>query len=440
MSNQRKNPFIRFMQAESSSGIVLIICTIVAMLLANFSKTSEIFFNITRNVNIGEFLRNNMPHLNNFNLELFINDGLMAIFFFMVGLEIKRELMTGNLSTKKQAALPVFAAIGGMVVPAVIYTIFNNEGPESAGWGIPMATDIAFALGILAILGKRVPLALKVFLSAVAIADDLGAIIVIALFYTDHIVIPALIIGAVLFGILILLNVLDIRIKSLYLFLSVLLWMAILESGIHATIAGVLVALAIPAKPRISLNKFVKDSRKGLDKIEEIESTSKIPEEDLEILHQVEHIDKKYKDSVSPLKRIEHNITQSVAFIIIPLFALVNAGVLINGNIAEVLQHKVSIGIVLGLVLGKPIGIIFFTALAAVFKIGELPKNVKWGHVVGMSLLAGIGFTMSFFIDNLAFKDKVLIDTAKIGVMVASLLSAILGSIWLILFTKKNPV
>ncbi len=431
-----KDPIINFIQAESSSGIILILCTVIAIILAN-STSSEAFYSLTH-TRLGEFVSAYLPHLSHFNMELFINDGLMAIFFFVVGLEIKREINTGNLSSARKAALPVVAAVGGMVVPALIYVYFNMDNAEHlAGWGVPMATDIAFALGILSLLGKRIPLGLKVFLSAVAIADDLGAVLVIAIFYTAHLNFVALAVGMGVYVIFILLNRYDVRNRSLYLFLGIIMWGAFLESGVHATIAGVLIAMAMPGKPRIKLNKFVSNSRSNLDKIEKIESDVELPEEDHVVLSAVAEIDKGYKDAVSPLKRIEHNLTTWVAFLIIPLFALVNAAVPVT-NFTANLTSNVSVGVMLGLFIGKPIGVTIFTWLTVKFKIGELPKGVNWGHIIGASILAGIGFTMSFFIDNLAYQSQETKDVAKIGIMCASFLAAVAGSVFLIIVAKKT--
>ena len=317
-------------------------------------------------------------------LLLWINDGLMALFFLMVGLEVKREIIQGELSSLQKAGLPVAAALGGMVVPALLYTALNLGGPGQAGWAIPMATDIAFALGVLALLGDRVPASLKVFLAALAVADDIGAVTVIALFYTSKLSVTALIIAAGFGALLLALNRLKVRNLGLYLLVGAALWVAVLKSGVHATIAGVILAMAVP-------------------------------------LHGVED------DDHSPLVHLEHTLHPWVSWLVLPVFALANAGVTVLGSEIELL-HPVALGTAAGLVLGKSIGIPAFSWVAVRLGLGQLPAGAGWRDVVGVGMLGGIGFTMSIFVAGLAFTDHALLDTAKLGILGSSLLAGLVGA------------
>lgn len=328
-----------------------------------------------------------------------INEGLMTIFFLVVGLEIKRELLVGELATRKNAMLPVIAAAGGMIVPAGIYLALNASGDGLSGWGIPMATDIAFAVGVLALLKKRIPFALKVFLTALAIIDDIGAVIVIAFFYTGSISWAALAAGLGLFILLLLMNRLGVRLISVYLVLGFGLWLALLESGVHATIAGVLLALTIPARG---------PGRKG-SKAEEPEA---------------------------PLQRLERILEPWAAFLIVPVFAFANSGVVFEGSPLGSLGEPVGLGIILGLVIGKQAGIVLFSWIAIRLRIGSLPRKVTWRHLHGAACLAGIGFTMSLFITLLAFEDASQLVQAKTAILVASLIAGVLGGV--LLYTAKR--
>ena len=321
-------------------------------------------------------------------LHHWINDGLMAVFFFVVGLEIKREMLEGELASLKKAALPIFAAVGGMIVPAALYLVLNHGGPASRGWGIPMATDIAFSLGVLALLGASAPLTLKVFLSAFAIVDDIGAVLVIALFYTANIAWAALGFAAGILVLLLLLNRLRVHSIWPYLALGLCLWFFILKSGVHATVAGVLLALFIPSRP---------------------------PDE----------------QTPSPMKYLEHLLHPWVAFLIIPLFALANAGVSLHGADLAWITHPVFLGIAVGLIVGKQIGILLFSWLSVRLGMASLPEDVGWRHVYGAGWLGGIGFTMSVFITTLAFDDPAILTVAKLAILAASVLSAVGG--WLLL-------
>jgi len=362
----------------------------------------------------------------------------MALFFFTIGLEIKREVMGGELSSVKKAALPVMAAIGGMLIPAFIYILFTANNPDySLGWGIPMATDIAFALGILALLGSRVNINLKIFLTALAIADDLGAILVIAIFYTDTI--NYLQIGIAFAAIIILIagNRMGIRSTFFYGFIGLIgVWLAFIFSGIHATIAGVLIALTIPAKAKINETQFVSTLSKLVSQFgkEKINDSKLLTKEQAHLIGKIEMLS---NDAHTPLQRLEHILHPISAFIVIPVFALFNAGVRIEGNIITMIFHPVSLGIIAGLVLGKFLGISIFSHLIVKMKVAVLPEGVSFRDIYGVALLAGIGFTMSIFISDLAFSDQQLVQVAKVGIFTASIIAAVLGVI--ILTAGKDP-
>jgi NhaA family Na+:H+ antiporter len=410
-------PFKRFIQIEASSGIVLIIVTVVALILANTALKDFYHGLLHTNFTIG---------IGNYTLskglEHWINDGLMAIFFFVVGLEIKRELVSGELSSFKKASLPIFAAIGGMVLPALIYAGFNwGNTYEMKGWGIPMATDIAFSLGILSLLGSRVPISLKIFLTAFAIVDDLGAVIVIAVFYTANLSLISLCAAFLFFGLMFLCNFLHVRHPVVYLILGIGLWLAMLNSGVHATIAGVLAALAIPTEAKINVKEFVTKSRKIIDAVED----KKISQQD--ITKNIEDLED-YTEKVLPLSnRFEHELHLWVAYFIMPIFAFANAGVTIEQNIVTSFSSPVTVGIILGLFTGKQIGITFFCWLAVKMKLAELPEGVNWQLIYGTALLGGIGFTMSLFVSSLAFANPDVIANSKIGILSGSLISAVAG-------------
>ncbi|HUF00297.1 MAG TPA: Na+/H+ antiporter NhaA [Anaerolineales bacterium] len=414
------SPLQAFLQREASSGILLLTATIIALLWAN-SLWSESYYSFWENkltFGYGEY-ELSKPLL------LWINDGLMAIFFFVVGLEIKREVLIGELASFRKAALPLAAAIGGMVFPALIYTAFNYNGAGSSGWGIPMATDIAFALGVLALLGKGVPISLKVFLTAAAVVDDLGAVLIIALFYTTDIAWISLGIAAVFLVLLIICNMLGVRNPIVYSVLGIGLWLAFLQSGVHATVAGVLLAMTIPAQARINDEEFVKHSRSVLNEFEKtdegdeyLSSTQRSAVRTLEEL--AEH-------AQTPLQRLEHDLHPWVAFAIMPIFALANAGVALGGDFLSSVTSPISLGVIFGLIIGKQIGITLFSWLVVKSKLADLPERVNWRHIYGVSWLAGIGFTMSLFISALAFGVSPALETAKSGILLASLIAGIVG-------------
>jgi NhaA family Na+:H+ antiporter len=419
-------PFQQFAKTESFSGILLVLFMLAALGWANspWSASYENLWQTPVSVSLGSF-KIDKPLL------LWINDGLMAIFFFVVGLEIKRELLVGELSTLRKAMFPIAAAIGGMAVPALIYLLINGNSPGANGWGIPMATDIAFALGILAILGKRAPLSLKIFLTAVAIVDDIGAVLVIALFYTEKIIWSSLGIAALIFVILLLLNRRRIRKPLPYTLLGILLWVAFLKSGVHATIAGVLLAMTIPASTVIDRKGFLERTRMYLDDFEKegIRNGSSFTTKHQRAL--LQGIENCTQGVEAPLQRLEHALHPWVAYFIMPVFALANAGVNLRTDLLAALSNPVTIGIILGLTVGKQIGITAMAWLITRFGLSAKIQGVSWKQIHGAAMLAGIGFTMSLFISNLAFADPVILSNAKVGILVASFVSAGLG--WVLL-------
>ncbi|MCS3869174.1 NhaA family Na+:H+ antiporter [Chryseobacterium ginsenosidimutans] len=381
--------FKKFLHSNQSSGILLIFCVLLSLLIAN-SSLSE---------NFQQFLDNEIGteifHLK-YPISIWINDGFMAVFFLLVGLEIKREMVEGELSSFKNASLPIFAAIGGMVVPAIIFTIFNFGTKYGNGWGIPMATDIAFSLAIISMLGKKIPNSIKLFLAALAIVDDLGAILVIAIFYTDQIHWVYLLLSFAVTGLLFLLNFLKVTKIIFYIIPGLFLWYFLHHSGIHATIAGVLLAFSIPTN--------------------------------------VLHVE------ISPLEKLEHKLHFPVNFLIMPIFALTNTNITFTNGMISGLTSTLGLGIIGGLVLGKLIGINVFSLLAIKLKISSLPQNSSWTQMFGVGCLAGIGFTMSIFIALLSFKDEIKIqDEAKFAILIASFLAAVLGFV-ILSITSKNQM
>ncbi|MFT8340155.1 MAG: Na+/H+ antiporter NhaA [Clostridium beijerinckii] len=392
MKNKILNPFIYFFKNESSSGIILLISALLAMIIAN-SKFASVYENTLHTyITIGYMnLSLSMSVLH------WINDGLMAIFFLVVGMEIKREVVFGELKSFNKTILPISAAVGGMIVPAIIYALVNYKAVTISGWGIPMATDIAFALGILSLVAKNAPKGIVVFLTALAIVDDLGAIIVIAIFYSNQISWLSLAIGLIVFAILLIANKLQVKHKSFYIIMGLALWIFILKSGIHATIAGVLLGIALPTGKNVN----------------------------------------EFKTSV--LYKFEHALTPISSFIIMPIFSIANSGVVIStDSLSNIIFSPVSIGIIAGLFVGKQVGIFGISYVLVKLKLAELPSNVTKRHLYGASILAGIGFTMSLFISSLSFTDEGTLSLAKMSVMIVSILSAIFGAIIFKLINLKD--
>lgn len=409
-----------FTQLAASGGIVLLACTIIALIWAN-SPWSESYFHLWETALafvLGE------SSLSEHLLE-WVNDGLMVIFFFVVGLEIKREVVTGELASPRKAALPVAAALGGMVLPALIYVVFNIGGPGASGWGIPMATDIAFTLGILTVLGKRIPFSLKVFFTALAIADDLGAILVIAIFYSSGISWVSLGVGAIFLIALIGLNRAKVYATLPYGLLGIGLWLAFLESGVHPTIAGVLLALTIPTRSPANMRGLLAQTVTLLNNFElPVAWQSQVNSRRQAAVQVLETITDRMQ---SPAQRLEREFSPWATYVILPLFALGNAGVDLRGEASLSLLNPVSLGIILGLVLGKPLGITLFSWLAVRVGLAEVPAGVTWRQLFSASWLAGIGFTISLFIANSAFADPAVQTTAKLAILIASVLAAIVG-------------
>lgn len=422
------SPLQEFIHAETAGGVILLIFTVAAVIWAN-SPWEHFYTELWKTpltVGLGS-LSLSMP------LELWINDGLMAVFFFVVGLEIKREILVGELASPRQAMLPISAAIGGMLVPAAIYFAINAGGPGASGWGVPMATDIAFVLGILALLGNRVPTSLKVFLTALAIVDDLGAVLVIALFYTSGISWTSLAFGAGILGLLIGASRMGVHNLLVYGLLGIGLWLAFLFSGIHPTIAGVLLAMTIPARTRINADELLSRGRSILKEFERSggngngKGVLRNQDQQAALLELVATS----RDAETPLQRLEHSLHPWVAFVIMPVFALANAGVAVHTGLATALSHTVTFGVIAGLVIGKQLGIFLAAWLVIRSGLTTLPSEVTWRHIYGAGWLGGIGFTMSLFIAGLAFAGTELHPEAKVGIMAASILAG--GGGWLIL-------
>jgi NhaA family Na+:H+ antiporter len=426
-------PINSFLKNEIVAGALLFMCAVIAMIWAN-SPLKESYHQLWEThfaISFGNFEISKTLHY-------WINDGLMSIFFFVVGLELKREIIGGELTTLKKAALPIGAALGGMLVPALIFIGLNPDSPASSGWGIPMATDIAFALGVLILLGKRVPVSIKLFLTALAIIDDLGAVLVIAFFYTSDISFMNLAIGGGFMATLIAANHLGVRNTLFYGIVGIGgVWLSFLLSGVHATIAGVLLAFAIPARTKIDELGFIKKLKEyteWFEKSDRIDSRLITTKQ----LHIIQEIKTASMYAETPLQRLEEAMHPLVAFIVVPLFALANAGIELSGETFSSLLHPVTIGVVSGLVLGKFLGVTGFTFLLVKTKIAVLPPGVNWTHICGIALLAGIGFTMSLFISELAFTDPAMILHAKLGIMIASVIAAALGFVVLFIMGNKR--
>ena len=428
------NSILKFTKLEAFSGFFLILITTLTIIIANspLHHLYHEFIHTNISIGFGKFtLENSLSH--------WVNDALMSLFFLLVGLEIKREFLIGELSSIKKALLPIFAAIGGMILPALIFFLINKNTEFLNGWAIPMATDIAFALGILTLSGKKIPLSLKVFLTALATIDDIGGVIVIAIFYTEKIVLISFALMIVTFGIMLFLNRINIQNPVVYMIFGTFLWFFTLKSGIHSTVAGILAAFSIPAQGTIDLKKFFREINFLLEKIKRKNLANEPP---LIIAkktyYEIETIEEVCHKFQPPLLRIEHHLHPWITFFILPFFAFVNTGIEIPHNFSSLFHSKLVIGIILGLFIGKQLGIFLASYLAVKLKICNLPNGVNWKMIYGVSILGGIGFTMSMFINSLAFKNIHYINSAKEGIIIATILSSIYGIIILKLSSRKK--
>ncbi len=433
--NRVLTPIEEFIHRQTTSGILLMLCAVIALFIAN-SQWNDLYHHILEtkiSLGFGD---------NKFSLSVhhWINDGLMALFFFVVGLELKRELLVGELSDFKAALLPIIAAIGGMVLPALIYFVFNQSGSTVDGWGIPMATDIAFALGVLALLGKRVPTSLLSFLVALAIVDDLGAVLVIAVFYTEQLNFSALFGAMVVFIMLASLNLGGIRKPLPYILMGILLWLFLLKSGIHATLAGIFLAFIIPIRPKYNPEKFLAGANNLLHEIGRIYKAEPNIIKNYKMRANIRALESGINNVQAPAQVIEHHMHIPTAYLIIPIFALANAGVPIElSQLGGNMLHPVTLGVIGGLILGKLIGISGFVWVALKLGICTLPSSLTMRHIIGVSLLGGIGFTMSIFIAELGFADSPNdLLMAKTGILIASLIAGVAGYLWLYFFSSKT--
>lgn len=415
-------PFRTFTRTEASGGILLFLATVAALVWANspWGDSYVDFWRTELAIGVGgSSMSMDFAH--------WINNGLMAIFFFVVGLEIKREVLVGELATLRQALLPISAAVGGAVLPALVYVVMNGGSEDVRGWGVPMATDIAFALGVMALLGSRVPTALKVFLTALAIVDDIIAVLVIAVFYSSGIAWNYLLAGLVLLGLLGIANRLHVRKPLVYALVGIVVWVMFEESGVHATVAGVLLAMTIPARTRIDSAEFVRRSRSLINDFERCETPGRSILSNHEHQAALQELETMTENVQSPMQRLEHLLLPWTAFFIVPLFALANAGVAIDGGFVDDLSGSISVGIIVGLIVGKQVGITLMTWLMVRLGWTSLPEGVQMRHVYATSWLAGIGFTMSLFVADLAFLDEERLNAAKMGILTASIIAGTVG-------------
>jgi NhaA family Na+:H+ antiporter len=425
------SPFERFLERQSSSGILLFAAAVIAIIWSN-SSYADLYFSIWEH----EFTLGHELFSVSEPLKIWVNDGLMAVFFFVVGLEIKREVMAGELSSIKEMVLPLSAAIGGMLFPALIFILIVGNSEMSKGWGIPMATDIAFSLGVLSLLGSKVPIGLKVFLTALAIVDDIGAILVIAIFYSGEIQWEYLEAASGLFILLLLFNYFNLRSVLLYILVGIFIWFCFLKSGIHPTVAGVLVALTIPARRNIKMQDFIEQIKSSLLKFK----NAKWPDSRVllgkEQILAVDNIAESAKKVQSPVQSLENSLSNFTANLVMPIFALANASIVISGSEINLLQ-SVTLSAGLGLLIGKVLGISLFSWISVKLGMARLPIGVSWQQIIGVGFLAGIGFTMSLFITNLAYGEAEMINASKIGIILGSIIAAIIGFVILKISFKE---
>lgn len=428
-----ENPYRKFIRNEALSGVILMISIAIALIWANVSDTYEHFWEEDFLLKLGkiEF---------HFTLHFMINEFVMTAFFLLVGLEIKRELLFGELRNIRVAILPFFAALGGMIIPVIFFMIFNPPSSEQfEGWAIPMATDIAFALGILYMLGKKIPHSLKIFLASLAIFDDLGSIIVIAVFYSKGIKIEPLIFGIILISVLFVLNKSNVRILRVYFVVGLALWYSLYLAGIHPTLAGVILALFIPEKQHLNFIEFEEVGFQLLNKMDRYLKDNELKKYEVEpFMDTIQTLRIACEEVLSPLQRLEYHLSPLVTFYIIPLFVFANAGITFTGSLGERLTQPVAIGVIAGLVLGKPLGIYLFSQIPLKLNLATLPRDLQNGHIFGAGLIGGIGFTMSTFILTLTFTDHEIIESTKIAILIASSLSGLGGILFLNALHKRN--
>ena len=430
--------FLSFLKHRVNGGMVLMVVAVLAMIVANspWAETYHAFWNHPVSLQVGGF--NLFSHHGEpLTLMAFINDALMAVFFFSVGLEIKREVLVGELSSLRQALLPIIAAVGGMIVPMVIYYLMTAGTPASGGLAIPMATDIAFSLGVLSLFGKRIPLSLKIFLTAFAVVDDIGGILVIAFCYTSHLAGGYLLAAFIVLAILLIANRMQVMSRTFYCVSGIVVWYLFLQSGVHATIAGVLVAFTIPSIPCLNVKKYITRIRENIAGFPHFDKSSiLLTPNQIDVLKSIESASDKV---ISPLQFMEDRMHGMVNYLIMPLFAFANAGITLSGNGSGEIAGLVTYAVVLGLVLGKFVGIYSFTWLAVRMRVTSLPQGMNWRNTAGVALLGGIGFTVSLFIANLSFGvvDEALLSQAKLGVLVGTVLAGILGYVVLKLTLRR---
>ncbi len=430
------SPLQKFIQKEASGSRILLICIVIGLIWINmpFGETYTNFWNIEIGFNIGNLdFHQSILH--------WINDGFMAIFFFLIGLELKREIIVGGLSDLKEASLSIFASLGGMVFPALIYLIFNPpKSSGAAGWGISMSTDIAIAIGILALFTYNIPKKLRLLLTSIAIIDDIGAILVIAIFYSTEIKWIFLVVSVLIFALLYLFNKIGVRKNIVYIIPGILLWFFVFQSGIHSTLTGILLAITIPATKSIDMDEFHAISSKTLNAISEINLNEDDVAKYTRYIASIKALEEGFKKIQTPLEIIEHKLINWVVFLIVPIFALANSGIAFGTIVGNTFSTNVFLGVFFGLLIGKPLGMMTFTYLYSKTKFFSFPKNISWTQILGICFLGGIGFTMSNFIAGLAFFDNVdFLNVAKIAILSASIISATAGFL-IIRFSIKSRV
>ncbi len=428
-----ENPYRKFIRNEAVSGVILVLSIFIALVWANLSSTYEHIWEAELTF---EFEKIKFQT----NLHFLINEFLMTAFFLLVGLEIKRELLFGELRNFRVAILPLFGAIGGMVVPVLLYASINPPGsPYFKGWAIPMATDIAFALGILYMMGNRVPHSLKIFLASLAIFDDLGSIMVIAIFYSKGIEVEYLLLSAIFILLLFLLNKFNLRVLRIYFLIGFGLWISLYLAGVHPTLAGVIIALFIPEQQHLDFIEFEEIGFQLLNKMDNYLKDNELKKYEVEpFMDTIQTLRIACDEVLSPLQRLEYNLSPMVTFYIIPLFVFANAGISFTGSFAERIIEPVALGVITGLVFGKPLGIFLFSQIPLKLKWASLPRSMTVGHLFSAGLIGGIGFTMSTFILTLTFTDHEIIESTKIAILMASFIAAVLGMVSIKFLDKKN--